>query len=129
MFKKPAVLVIEKADGSVETRPGEKGDIYAIARDEKRRLNDDPTHDVARLTMFASEGIRIQAKWKRNFPAAEVVEIVEEPTPEESEEESTDTSADVEAIRAALKEKGVKVPPRIGVDKLLELAIANGVEA
>lgn len=42
--------------------------------------------------------------------------------------EDDDQSADASAIREALKAKGVKVPPRIGLDKLLELAIANGVE-
>lgn len=125
MFKKPAVLVIEKADGSVETRPGEKGDIYAAAREEKRRLNGESSHDVSRLTAFGTDGVLIQAKWKSNFPAVEAVEVVTESV----EAEDEDLSADADKIRAALKEKGVKVPPRIGIDKLLELAIANGVEA
>lgn len=39
-----------------------------------------------------------------------------------------DTSADAKALREALKAKGVKVPPRIGIDALLKLAIENGVE-
>lgn len=132
MIKKLAVLVIEKADGAVEIRPGEKGDIYAAAREEKRRLNGEASHDVARLTAFGSDGIIIQAKWKSNTPAVEVAapaatESVEE-TPEEAEDDQTDASADVAAIRAALKAKDVKVPPRISVDKLIEMAIAHGVE-
>lgn len=132
MIKKLAVLVIEKADGAVEIRPGEKGDIYAAAREEKRRLNGEASHDVARLTAFGSDGIIIQAKWKSNIPAVEVAapavtESVEE-IPEEIEDDQTDASADVAAIRAALKAKDVKVPPRISVDKLIEMAIAHGVE-
>lgn len=132
MIKKLAVLVIEKADGAVEIRPGEKGDIYAAAREEKRRLNGEESHDVARLTAFGSDGIIIQAKWKSNMPTAEVAapaatESVEE-IPEEIEDDQTDASADVAAIRAALKAKDVKVPPRISVDKLIEMAIAHGVE-
>lgn len=132
MIKKLAVLVIEKADGAVEIRPGEKGDIYAAAREEKRRLNGEASHDVARLTAFGSDGIIIQAKWKSNIPAVEVAapavtESVEE-IPEEIEDDQIDASADVAAIRAALKAKDVKVPPRISVDKLIEMAIAHGVE-
>ena len=132
MIKKLAVLVIEKADGAVEIRPGEKGDIYAAAREEKRRLNGEASHDVARLTAFGSDGIIIQAKWKANIPAMEVAapvvtESVEE-TPEETEDDQIDASADVAAIRAALKAKDVKVPPRISVDKLIEMAIAHGIE-
>lgn len=132
MIKKLAVLVIEKADGAVEIRPGEKGDIYAAAREEKRRLNGEASHDVVRLTAFGSDGIIIQAKWKSNIPAVEVAapavtESVEE-IPEEIEDDQTDASADVAAIRAALKAKDVKVPPRISVDKLIDLAVAHGVE-
>lgn len=40
-----------------------------------------------------------------------------------------ESDPDVKVIRDALKAKGVNVPPRISVEKLLELAIANGVEA
>ena len=136
MIKKLAVLVIEKADGAVEIRPGEKGDIYAAAREEKRRLNGEASHDVARLTAFGSDGIIIQAKWKSNIPAVEVaapavtesVEEIPEEIPEETEDDQTDASADVAAIRAALKAKDIKVPPRISVDKLIEMAIAHGIE-
>jgi hypothetical protein len=52
------------------------------------------------------------------------VEVVES-DPEDTEVE---TSADAKAVREALKAKGVKVPPRIGIDALLKLAIENGVE-
>ena len=131
MIKKLAVLVIEKADGAVEIRPGEKGDIYAAAREEKRRLNGEASHDVARLTAFGSDGIIIQAKWKSNMPvevAAPVVTESVEEIPVETEDDQADASADVAAIRAALKAKEVKVPPRISVDKLIEMAIAHGVE-
>lgn len=134
MIKKLAVLVIEKADGAVEIRPGEKGELKDFAREEKRRLNGDESHDVARLTVLCLEGVSMQAKWKRNIPAEVVAPIVEvatesvEEIPEEAEDDQTDASADVAAIRAALKAKDVKVPPRISVDKLIEMAIAHGVE-
>ena len=130
MIKKLAVLVIEKADGAVEIRPGEKGEIYAAAREEKRRLNGESSHNVARLTAFGSDGIIIQAKWKSNLPtSAPVVEAVEPVGP--SADDVGDEEAegpDADKIRADLKEKGVKVPPRITIDNLIKLAIDNGVE-
>jgi hypothetical protein len=43
-------------------------------------------------------------------------------------EEVDDDEPDAKALREALKAKGVKVPPRIGIDALLKLAIDNGVE-
>ncbi len=131
MIKKLAVLIVEKADGSVETSIGEKGDIYQKGRELKRKLNDDEIHDVFRVTAVGTTGVLVQAKWKKNSPPDEVVEVATESVeeiPEEIEDDQTDASADVAAIRAALKAKDVKVPPRISVDKLIEMAIAHGVE-
>lgn len=130
MIKKLAVLVIEKADGAVEIRPGEKGEIYATAREEKRRLNGEASHNVVRLTAFGSDGIIIQAKWKSNLPAStpavEVVETVDPPADDAGDDDAE--GPDAEDIRAKLKEKGIKVPPRITIDNLIKLAIDNGVE-
>lgn len=130
MIKKLAVLVVERADGSVEFSRGEKGEIYQKGRELKRTLNGDDSHNVFRLTAFGKDGVIVEYKWKRNAPAGDVTEIIDASEVPESEEEdsSDDVSADADKIRAALKEKGVRVPPRIGIDKLLELAIANGVE-
>lgn len=116
MFKKLAILVVEKADGSISLSAGEKGDVATMARDLIRETNDTPAHDVARITAIGEAGVLKQRKYKANTPAAPV------------EVEDEELSADADKIRAALKEKGIKVPPRISLDKLVEMALQNGVE-
>lgn len=69
MLKKPAVLLIEREDGKVEILHGEKGDIYSLARDHIRNINDCGNKDrVARVTGFGVDGVLKQHRWK---PAAE----------------------------------------------------------
>lgn len=123
MFKKLAILVVEKADGSISLSAGEKGDVATMARDLIRETNDTPAHDVARITALGEAGVLKQRKYKANVPAT-LVEVATESV----EVEDEDLSADADKIRAALKEKGVKVPPRISLDKLVEMAVQNGVE-
>lgn len=126
-IKKLAVLVIEKSDGSISLSAGEKGKIAMDARDLIRETNDTPGHDVACITALSMAGVLKQKKWKGNLPAsAPAVEAVDPPAGDASDEDAE--GPDAEDIRAKLKEKGVKVPPRITIDNLIKLAIDNGVE-
>jgi len=129
-IKKLAVLVIEKSDGSISLSAGEKGDVSTLARDLIRETNDSTGHDVACITALGMTGVLKQKKWKGNLPASapavEDVDPVEAPAGDAGDEDAE--GPDAEDIRAKLKEKGVKVPPRITIDNLIKLAIDNGVE-
>lgn len=118
MIKKLAVLVIEEADGTLTLSAGEKGDIATQARELIRATNDTEAHGIARITAIGEAGVLKQRKWKANVTESVAPAI----------EGSEDESPDAEAIRAALKEKGVKVPPRISIDNLLNLAVEHGVK-
>jgi len=119
MIEKLAVLAIDKADGSLSLESGEKGEIYQKTRQMIRDLNALPSHDVLRLRAFYHAGVLKEYKFKANINA-----VSKAPEPEETD----DDEPDAKALREALKAKGVKVPPRIGIDALLKLAIDNGVE-
>ena len=126
-IKKLAVLVIEKSDGSISLSAGEKGDVSTLARDLIRETNDSTSHDVACITALGMAGVLKQKKWKGNLPtSAPSVDPVDPPVGDAGDEDAE--GPDAEDIRAKLKEKGVKVPPRITIDNLIKLAIDNGVE-
>lgn len=116
MIEKLAVLAIDKADGSLELVPGEKGDIYQKTRAMIRELNAKPGHGVLRLRAFYQGGLLKGYKFKGEIGAA--APVVEE----------SDSDPDAKEIRAKLVAKGVKVPPRISLETLLDLAIKHGVE-
>jgi hypothetical protein len=127
MIQKLAVLVVEKSDGSVVMTHGSKGEIYQSARALIHSLNDSGTHDVARVTALGQVGVLKERTWKANIPA--VVAPVQEVEAEQDEPEEIDSPADVQALRDALKARGIRVPPRINADTLLALAIEHGIEA
>ena len=115
MIEKLATLAIDKADGSLDLVAGEKGEIYQKARGLIRELNGKTSHDVLRIRAFFHGGVLKDYKFKANIVAVtSSVEASEEP--------------DADILREALKAKGVKVPPRISLEKLVELAVENGVE-
>ena len=116
MIEKLAVLAIDKADGSLSLESGEKGEIYQKTRQMIRDLNAKPGHGVVRLRAFYQGGLLKGYKFKAEMIAAASA-------PDESE-----SDPDAKEIRAKLKALGVSVPPRISLEKLLDLAIANGVE-
>lgn len=117
MLKKPAVLLVEYQDGRTETTAGEKAEIYGLARELCRTINDTENPDkVARVLAVGAAGVLKDKKWKTT--------VSEDPASDEE-----DGEADASALRAALKEKGVRVPPRISLEKLVELAAENGIEA
>lgn len=113
MIERLAVLAIDKADGSLELVPGEKGEIYQKTRAMIRELNATDGHSVLRLRAFYQGGLLKGYKFKSNIRAAS---------------EAEDADALAKDIRAKLKAKGINVPPRIGDAKLLELAEKHGIE-
>lgn len=113
MIQKLAVLVVEKADGTTIATPGEKGDITTKAKTLIHEINDSEAHDVYRVTALGTMGVLKERRWKANAPTASA---------------PAEETADVQALREALKAKGVKVPPRISADNLLALAVEHGVE-
>lgn len=130
MIKKLAILVIEKADGSCTTKVGEKGDISAEARALIRAANDNPGHDNERITALGEAGVLKSRKWKGAAASAAPTTLVPEPEPESTDGDEEETEgADADAIRALLKEKGVRVPPRISLDNLIKMAQEHGIEA
>lgn len=156
MIKKLAVLVIEKADGTVDLQAGEKGDIREFARELIRSLNDNPDHDVAQVTALDGGGILKRRKWKQNWPTevvappaaasapvAPAVELVaDEPADHagigESDElpefdgdldEQADATEEDEAkaLRKKLRDAGVSYSPRSGLDLLRKLVAEHGL--
>ena len=154
MIKKLAVLVIEKADGTVETQTGEKGEIREFARDLIRSLNDAEAHDVAQVTALGSDGILKRRKWKQNW-LAEVAPVTisqadEAPAPEDpddepealadlpafdgdpdEEEDAPEVEASEEdeakALRKKLRDAGIQYSPRSGLDLLRKLVAESGL--
>ena len=145
MIKKLAVLVIEKADGTVETQTGEKGEIREFARDLIRSLNDADTHNVAQVTALGSDGILKRRKWKQNWPAevapVTISQDAEDSAPEapaddpeapadipafdgdpDEEEGAPEVEAseddEAKALRKKLRDAGIQYSPRAGIEWL-----------
>lgn len=130
MIQKLAVLVVEKADGSVVLTAGSKGDIIVEGKALIRSTNESSDHDIARITVLGQMGVIKERTWKGNAREVKPAPVVGG-TPAgsgEGDDDEGNQSADVAAIREALKAKGVKVPPRINIENLLALAIEHGVE-
>ena len=113
MITKLAVLIIEKADGTLTLSAGEKGDVIFKAKDLIRKVNDSGDASYARVTALGEIGVLKQRRWKQ--PGVVATEDLAE-------------GADADELRAALKQKGVSVPPRISIENLINLAIKNGVK-
>lgn len=146
MIKKLAVLVIEKADGTIEFRAGEKGEIAELARSTEHALNDAGNgHDVFRLCAFGPAGLFRETKWKFNAPAevapVTISQVVDAPAPEtpadeseapadlpafdgdpDEEEDAPEVEASEEgeakALRKKLRDAGIQYSPRAGIEWL-----------
>ena len=157
MIKKLTVLVIEKADGTMEFRAGEKGEIAELARSTEHALNDARNrHDVFRLCAFGPAGLFREAKWKFNAPTEVVVPVVTpasatipqapaeavaipadepddlpefegDPDSEDEAESAPDEEAEKVALRKKLRDAGVSYSPRSGLECLRGLADKNGL--
>lgn len=129
MIKKLAVLVVEKA-GSVETLAGEKGEIYAAAREMIREINDAGNPDgVLSVTALGSTGTLKQYRWKEAIHATESsASAPVAPTSEEEEGEDEDEAkAEAKELRAKLRGANISYSPRSGLDLLRKLVADAGL--
>lgn len=102
----------------------DKGAALSAAKSESAN----PVDQVTEIRVVVAIGAGIA--WRKRLTPHQSV-VVTDATAEEvqEEQEEIDSPADVQALREALKAKGIKVPPRISADNLLALAIEHGVEA
>lgn len=102
----------------------DKGAALAAAKSESTN----PVDQVTEIRVVVAIGAGIA--WRKRLVPTPSVVVTDADLAEPAEEETTDTDpADVAELRAALKAKGVKVPPRISADNLLALAVEHGVDA
>lgn len=125
MIKKLAVLVVEKA-GSVETLAGEKGEIYAAAREMIREINDAGNPDgVLSVTALGSTGTLKRYLWKEAIHATEsAAPSIVAPA---SEEEEGDDEDEAKELRAKLRGAKISYSPRSGLDLLRKLVADAGL--
>lgn len=112
MLKKPAVLLVEKAGGKVETIAGELGEIYSAARELRNETNDSGNPDsILRIMALSGRGVRAEYKFKdaiRSQPV-ESETVVDNPEGDEAE---------AKELRKTLRDAGVSYSPRAGLDHL-----------
>jgi hypothetical protein len=107
----PSVTIGIKQDGTVE--------VYHASTDKSKAVEaakakaNEPTSEVIDIRVVCAIGAGLA--WRRRVvPSAPV--------------EESDSDPDAKEIRSKLVAKGVKVPPRISLETLLDLAIKHGVE-
>lgn len=112
MLKKPAVLLVEKAGGRVETIAGELGEIYSAARELRNETNDSGNPDsILRIMAMSGRGVRAEYKFKDA--------IRSQPVESESVVDKTeDDEAEAKELRKILRDAGVSYSPRAGLDHL-----------
>ena len=115
MLKKPAVLLVEKAGGKVETIAGELGEIYSAARELRNETNDSGNPDsILRIMAVSGRGVRAEYKFKDAIRSQ----------PDESEtvidngEGGEGGEAEAKELRKILRDAGVSYSPRAGLDHL-----------
>ena len=115
MLKKPAVLLVEKAGGKVETIAGELGEIYSAARELRNETNDSGNPDsILRIMAVSGRGVRAEYKFKDAIRSQ----------PDESEtvidngEGGEGGEAEAKELRKILRDAGVSYSPRARLDHL-----------
>ena len=98
----------------------DKGAALSIAKDTANK----PVEAVTEVRVLSAQSVA----WRRQVRPATAPVPVEEIEAEQDGDEPDDSSQDASEIREKLKAKGVKVPPRIGSERLIALAIEHGVE-
>lgn len=114
-MKLPCLTIRIDGDDLVVLYAGmSKADALTVAKTEANKLHD--TFAEYRVIQAVGAGIA----WRRS--------VKPDPKPVEIEDEADESDEIAKRVRADLKAKGVKVPPRISVEKLLDLASEHGVE-
>lgn len=118
MLKKPAVLLVEKAGGKVETIAGELGEIYSAARELRNETNDSGNPDsILRIMALSGRGVRAEYKFKdaiRSQPV-ESETVIDNG---EGGEGGEGGEAEAKELRKILRDAGVSYSPRAGLDHL-----------
>ena len=115
MLKKPAVLLVEKAGGKVETIAGELGEIYSAARELRNETNDSGNPDsILRIMALSGRGVRAEYKFKDAIRS----QPVESETVIDNGEGGEGGEAEAKELRKILRDAGVSYSPRAGLDHL-----------
>ena len=115
MLKKPAVLLVEKAGGKVETIAGELGEIYSAARELRNETNDSGNPDsILRIMAMSGRGVRAEYKFKDAIRS----QPVESETVIDNGEGGEAGEAEAKELRKILRDAGVSYSPRAGLDHL-----------
>lgn len=115
MLKKPAVLLVEKAGGKVETIAGELGEIYSAARELRNETNDSGNPDsILRIMAMSGRGVRAEYKFKDAIRS----QSVESETVIDNGEGGEGGEAEAKELRKILRDAGVSYSPRAGLDHL-----------
>lgn len=115
MLKKPAVLLVEKAGGKVETIAGELGEIYSAARELRSETNDSGNPDsILRIMAMSGRGVRAEYKFKDAIRS----QPVESETVIDNGEGGEGGEAEAKELRKILRDAGVSYSPRAGLDHL-----------
>lgn len=135
MLEQPAVLLIEYADGTVETKAGNKGDIYTEARNLIEALcYENP--GVYQVLALDKRGV-LKGKKFHDFtpspaaPAASVApaadESADEPDTDAQESNEGDDEAEAKELRAKLRAAKIPYSPRSGIDLLRKMVADAGL--
>lgn len=120
-MKLPCLTIRIDGDDLVVLYAGtDKAEALAIAKAEVNKPDAIPGE--YRVVQAVGAGIAWRRKVTKPAPLVQVLE------PVEIEDEVDEADELAKRVRADLKAKGVKVPPRISVEKLLDLASEHGVE-
>lgn len=115
MLKKPAVLLVEKAGGKVETIAGELGEIYSAARELRNETNDSGNPDsILRIMAMSGRGVRAEYKFKGAIRS----QPVESETVIDNGEGGEGDEDEAKELRKILRDAGVSYSPRAGLDHL-----------
>lgn len=135
MLKKPAVMLIEYADGSTETKVGEKGTIYAETKALIAQLNES-NPGVVQVVALDKSGMLKGRKFKgieiEEAPEPVASESVgapsdEQPEGEQADDAQGDDEAEAKELRAKLRAAKISYSPRSGIDLLRKMVADAGI--
>lgn len=132
MLEQPAVLLIEYADGTVETKAGNKGDIYTEARNLIEALcYENP--GVYQVLALDKRGVLKGKKFHDFTPpaapaaSAPVTESVDDTSDDQTDDAQGDDEAEAKELRAKLRAAKIPYSPRSGIDLLRKMVADAGL--